>query len=145
MKRSLRILVSAILLVSTLNLSATVSVKPMWLRDVQISPDGSTISFCYKGDIWTVPADGGEARRLTSQDGYDSNPIWSPDGTKIAFASRRNGGNDIYVMSSQGGDATRLTFNSAGEIPSTFTPDGTSVLFSAATVHRYGIDFRHRG
>jgi len=107
------------------------AVTPLWLRDVKISPDGSTIVFCYKGDIWTVPADGGNAMRLTTQSSNEYYPVWSPDGSKIAFASDRYGANDIFVMPSEGGNATRLTFNSASEIPSAFTPDGKQVLFSA--------------
>lgn len=108
------------------------AVTPMWLRDVRISPDGKNIAFCYKGDIWSVPAAGGTAVRLTTQDSYEAFPVWSPDSKSIAFASDRNGGYDIYVMSAAGGEATRLTFNSASEIPSEFTPDGGKVLFSAA-------------
>lgn len=131
MKKSLFILAVTALVTVSATLEAA-SVKPLWLRDVQISPDGSTIAFCYKGDIWSVPVTGGTAARLTSQEGYDSNPIWSPDGTEIAFASNRKGGNDVYVMSSRGGDARRLTYNSASEIPSAFTPDGGSVLFGAS-------------
>ena len=107
------------------------AMTPLWLRDVMISPDGSTIAFCYKGDIWTVPVTGGTAVRMTTQDSYESNPIWSPDGSMIAFASDRYGGNDVFVMPSKGGSATRLTYNSAAEIPSSFTPDSKNVLFSA--------------
>ena len=134
MKKYLFAAVAALFVISATNLgaAATTAITPLWLRDVQISPDGATVAFCYKGDIWSVPATGGEATRLTSQEGYDSNPVWSPDGTKIAFASRRKGGNDVYVMSAKGGSATRLTFNSAGEIPTAFTPDGSAVIFSAA-------------
>ena len=124
-----RALIISLILCASISLSAT---TPLWLRDVKISPDGSRIAFCYKGDIWSVPTGGGTATRLTSQDSYEANPIWSPDGTKIAFASDRNGGLDIYVMPSEGGSATRLTFNSASEIPSAFTPDGSKVLFSAS-------------
>lgn len=103
---------------------------PIWVRDVRISPDGEYIAFCYKGDIYKVNVQGGNAIRLTTQDSYECNPVWSPDGTQIAFASDRNGNFDIYVMPAQGGVAQRLTFNSNAEIPSTFTPDGKYVLFS---------------
>lgn len=124
-----RIAIISLLAAASITASAT---TPLWLRDVKISPDGSRIAFCYKGDIWSVPTAGGTATRLTTQSSYESCPIWSPDGTLLAFASDRNGGNDIYIMPSTGGSATRLTFNSAGEIPSAFTPDGSQVLFSAS-------------
>ena len=104
---------------------------PMWVRQHSISPDGSTIAFCYKGDIYTVSTKGGEARQLTTHNAYDTNPIWSPDGTKIAFASDREGGMDIYVMSAKGGAPTRLTTNPAKEKPLAFK-DNETVLFSAS-------------
>ncbi len=106
--------------------------EALWMRDVKISPDGTRIAFTYKGDIYTVGVKGGEARRLTTLGSYESNPIWSPDGSRIAFASDRHGNFDVFVMDANGGNATRLTTNSAGEIPETFTPDGKNVLFSAA-------------
>lgn len=105
---------------------------PLWLRDVQVSPDGSQILFCYKGDIYKVPAQGGEALRLTTQDSYECSPVWSSDGKLIAFASDRHGNMDVFVMSAEGGAATRLTYNSAAEVPQAFSPDGKWVLFGAA-------------
>lgn len=114
---------------TTMTVQAT---TPLWMRDVQISPDGTEIAFCYKGDIYKVPAKGGEATQLTTQESYECNPIWSADSKRLAFASDRYGNFDIFVMPADGGNAQRLTTNSANELPSTFTPDGKFVLFSAS-------------
>ncbi len=114
-----------------LPLSAS-AITPMWLRDVKISPDGSQIAFTYKGDIWRVPTAGGEAVRVTSTTDYEANPIWSPDGKQIAYASDKNGYYDVYIVNLSGGAPTRLTYNSASEIPEAFSYDGKYVMFSAA-------------
>ena len=112
--------------------ASSYAATPLWLRDVQISPDGTEIAFCYKGDIYKVPANGGTATQLTTQASYECSPIWSPDSKQIAFASDRNGNFDLFVMSADGGAARRLTTHSASEIPSTFTTDGNYILFSAS-------------
>lgn len=120
------------LLLFLASLTASATETPLWLRDVRISPDGQQIAFCYKGDVYKVPVNGGVAVRLTSQPSYEANPVWSPDGNTIAFASDRNGNLDVYVMPADGGTAKRLTYNSAQEIPTAFTPDGGNVLFTSA-------------
>ena len=112
--------------------ASSYAATPLWLRDVQISPDGTEIAFCYKGDIYKVPANGGTATQLTTQASYECSPIWSPDSKQIAFASDRNGNFDLFVMSADGGAARRLTTHSTSEIPSTFTTDGNYILFSAS-------------
>ena len=112
--------------------ASSYAATPLWLRDVQISPDGTEIAFCYKGDIYKVPANGGTATQLTTQASYECSPIWSPDSKQIAFASDRNGNFDLFIMSADGGAARRLTTHSASEIPSTFTTDGNYILFSAS-------------
>ncbi len=105
--------------------------NPQWLRYPAISPDGQTLLFEYKGDIWSVPTAGGNATPLTIGESYEFAPVWSRDGRKIAFASDRYGNFDVFLMPATGGEAKRLTFHSAGEIPSSFTADGGAVLFAA--------------
>src|SRR5258706_741541 len=106
--------------------------NPLWLRYPAISPDGQTILFEYKGDIWSVPATGGTAVPLTLSESYEFAPVWSHDGKSIAFASDRYGNFDVFVMPSSGGESKRLTYHSTREIPSTFTADDKAVLFNAA-------------
>ena len=106
--------------------------NPQWLRYPAISPDGQTLLFEYKGDIWSVPAAGGNAVPLTLSESYEFAPVWSHDGRSIAFASDRYGNFDVFVMPATGGEATRLTYHSTREVPSSFTADDKAVLFNAA-------------
>jgi tricorn protease len=105
---------------------------PMWLRYPAISPDGKTIAFAYKGDLYRVPADGGVAVPFTIHEAHDFMPVWSHDGRRIAFASDRYGNFDVFIMPSEGGEARRLTYHSASELPYSFSPDDTDVIFGAA-------------
>lgn len=123
-----KLILSAALLAASL--ASHAQQGPLWMRYPAISPDGSTVAFAYKGDLYCVPANGGEARQLTTNAAYDSQPIWSPDGKKIAFTSNREGSLDVYVISTKGGAPTRLTTNSGKETPIAFK-DNDHVLFSA--------------
>ena len=125
--KSLFILTSALLF--TTNVLA--ENDPLWMRYPAISPNGETIAFTYKGDIYTVPANGGKATQLTTHPAHDTRPIWSPDGSKIAFASDRNGNFDIFIMDMEGGSPKQLTTHSANEYPETFS-DAKHILYSAA-------------
>lgn len=103
---------------------------PLWMRHCAISPDGTTIAFTYKGDIYTVPVDGGRAVQLTTNPAHDTAPVWSPDSKQIAFASDRLGSMDVYIVSREGGEPRRLTTHSGSETPLAFA-DAGHVLFSA--------------
>ena len=113
------------------SLVASAQQHPLWMRYPAISPDGTTIAFAYKGDIYSVPVGGGEARQLTTNAAFDSHPVWSPDSKKIAFASDREGSIDVFVIDAKGGTPTRLTTNSGTETPIVFT-DNDHVLFSSS-------------
>ena len=114
-----------------LSIPAICQDNQLWMRYTAISPDGKTILFCYKGDIWSVPSTGGTAVPVTLTESYEYSPVWSHDGKSIAFASDRNGNFDVFVMAATGGEARRLTFSSAKEIPWSFTANNKDVIFSA--------------
>jgi len=83
--------------------------QPLWLRYPSISPDGHTVLFCFKGDIYKVSSDGGVATPITISESVEFSPVWSHDGKYIAFASNRYGNFDVFVMPAAGGEAKRLT------------------------------------
>ena len=124
-KRKMTLLVALML-----TIGAAAQVNPLWMRFCAISPDAQTIAFSYKGDLFTVPVQGGIAHQLTSNAAYDAYPVWSPDGQRIAFASAREGSLDVYVVSKDGGDPKRLTTDSGNETPLCFL-DNETVLFEA--------------
>lgn len=121
-------LISAALLISGAVCAAQTT--PRWIRHSSISPDGEQIAFSYQGDIFTVSSKGGQARQITSNSAFDSEPMWSADGKKIVFVSYRELSKDIYVTSAQGGTPRRLTSFSGNETLLAVTPDGYA-LFSA--------------
>ncbi len=133
-----RILLSAALLafaaasgVTATTAASAEAQAPRWLRNAAISPDASTIAFTYKGDIFTVPVAGGMARQITSNPAYDTNPVWSPDGRTLVFASAREGSMDLYAVDANGGTPRRLTTVSSNETPLGFL-DSKTLLYSAA-------------
>lgn len=125
MKKHLSI-IAALLLAA----SAVAQTNPLWMRFPAISPDGKTVAFSYKGDLWTVPVGGGQARQLTTNPAYEAYPVWSPDSRQIAFASSREGSMDVYVVPREGGAPARLTTDSGNETPMAWLNDST-VLLSA--------------
>lgn len=105
--------------------------KPLWMRYPVITPDGNTIVFTYKGDLYKVASSGGEAQPLTVSDSYEYMPVISPDGKTVVFASDRAGNFDLYSIPLAGGASTRLTFHSSNDAPYSFSPDGSKVYFSS--------------
>ena len=104
--------------------------SPLWMRHCALSPDGTTIAFTYKGDIYTVPSTGGRATQITTNPAFDTEPVWSPDSKQIAFASDRMGSLDVFVVSSEGGAPQRLTTHSGSEKPVAYK-DNKHILFTA--------------
>ena len=87
------------------------------------------IVFSYAGDLWSVERGGGDAKRLTTHPAEESFPVFSPDGSQLAF-SRQIGGNwDLYVMPAAGGEARQITFHPRNDYARGWTPDGTEILF----------------
>jgi Tol biopolymer transport system component len=99
------------------------------MRYPSISPDGKTIVFGYKGDLYKDANTGGETVPMTLHEAHDYMPVWSKDEKWMAFASDRYGNFGVFVMPATGGEAKRLTYHSANDVPYDFTPDGKTVLF----------------
>ena len=89
------------------------------------------IAFVYGEDLWTADRDGKNAKRLTSDVGVESNPVFSPDGSLIAFSAQYDGNTDVYTIPADGGSPTRLTSHPSADVARCFTPDGKAVLFTS--------------
>ncbi|UJP63808.1 S41 family peptidase [Mongoliitalea daihaiensis] len=102
----------------------------MLLREPTISKD--YIVFVHANDLWRVPKSGGDAIRLTSNEGAENRPHFSPDGTYIAFTAQYDGNTDVYVVPVEGGEPRRLTWHPGPDYAAGWTPDGKHVLFTSA-------------
>jgi tricorn protease len=103
------------------------------LAEPGISPDGSTIAFVSGGDIWEAPSRGGDAHLLVSHPATESRPMYSPDGSRLAFTSTRTGNGDIYSLTLASGALTRLTFDDAAELMNGWSADGAWIYFSSSS------------
>jgi tricorn protease len=106
--------------------------KPAF-SEPSLSPDRREIAFVSGGDIWTVPAAGGEARLLVSHAAYDSRPLYSPDGTRLAFMSTRTGNGDIYVLTLASGALKRITFDDATDQLDAWSRDGKWIYLTSGS------------
>lgn len=89
------------------------------------------IVFAYAGDLWSVPREGGDARRITAGAGVEDNPVFSPDGSMISFTGQYDGNTDVFVMPATGGVPQRLTWHPEDDVVLGWTPDGKRVLFGS--------------
>ncbi|HXX21769.1 MAG TPA: PDZ domain-containing protein [Terriglobia bacterium] len=121
-----RFLLVTVLLLGAGSLCLAEAGKPLLLRQPSISRN--QIVFSYAGTLWIASREGGEARRLTTG-GHESNPLFSPDGSQIAFTGEYDGNPDVYVVSASGGAPRRLTYHPSADVVVGWTPDGKQVLF----------------
>ena len=103
------------------------SSKALLLRKPAVSR--TQIAFSYGGDLWIVDRNGGEARRLTSDVGIETDPYFSPDGAWIAFTGEYDGNEDVYLIPTAGGVPKRLTSHPSSDQVVGWTRDGKRVLF----------------
>ncbi|HXI90014.1 MAG TPA: PDZ domain-containing protein [Blastocatellia bacterium] len=99
------------------------------LSQAAISKDH--VAFIYAGDLWVADLSGKNVKRLTADEGLQSNPAFSPDGSLIAFTAQYDGNPDVYIVPVAGGVPTRLTWHPGPDIVQGFTPDGSAVLFTS--------------
>ncbi|HTH36855.1 MAG TPA: PDZ domain-containing protein [Pyrinomonadaceae bacterium] len=121
----------SILLLTVLGLAqaAAMAQGTRLLRHPTLSRD--LVAFEYAGDLWAASRNGGQARRLTSTPGVESEPFFSPDGSQIAFTATVAGNTDVYMMPTGGGDPKRLTYHPADDSVRGWSPDGRRVVFSS--------------
>src|SRR6185437_2631387 len=91
--------------------------------------NGNEIVFVYAGDVWSVSKSGGNAIRLTTGVGVETEPVFSPDGAQIAFTGEYDGNTDVFVMPASGGVPKRLTYHPGADYAVSWTPDGKYVIF----------------
>jgi len=118
-----------LLSVSAAGLTAVDTVDTKFLAKPAISAE--RISFAYADDLWTADLDGRNVRRLTSGVGTETNPVFSPDGSFVAFSGQYDGNIDVYVVPAGGGVPKRLTWHPSPDLVLGCTPDGKSVLFAS--------------
>src|SRR3989454_1148173 len=129
----MRVLLISICLLATTGLAQTNT--PLLLRKPTVSK--TQIVFNYGGDLWIAARDGGDARRLTAGMGNETDPLFSPDGTMIAFTGDYDGNKDVYVVPSAGGAPKRLTYHPGADEVVGWTPDGKRILFRSGRFSYY--------
>ncbi len=121
------------------------SVSPLTsLSEPSVSPDGREIAFVSGGSVWTVGANGGDARILIADPATASRPLYSPDGSRIAFVSTRTGNGDVYVLTLASGELQRITFDDQPEQLDAWSRDGKWLYFSSSREDISGMSDEYR-
>jgi tricorn protease len=118
-----------LLLAASIVFSSAKSFEPLLLQSPTLSK--TQIAFAYGGEIWMVSREGGDAHRLVTGSDRLSGPVFSPDGTMIAYTGNYHGNNDVYVVPAAGGEPRRLTYHPGADVAIGWTPDGKNVLFTS--------------
>ena len=111
---------------------ARAATKPHIYQHPALSKD--LIAFGYAGDLWTVPRAGGVAARLTSGVGIEMGPVFSPDGSTIAFTGDYDGNTDVFTIPATGGVPKRVTYHPAADFAVAWTPDGKNIVFRSTRI-----------
>jgi len=106
---------------------------------IAVSPDGQQVAFDLQGTLWVVPIGGGDARRLTDEYGDIRQPDWSPDGTRLAFQSYRDGTWRIWTIRADGTGLTAVTSGPFDDREPHWSPDGRRIAFSSDRSGNYDI------
>jgi len=122
--------------------AATVNAAPLpvALSEPSLSPDAREVAFVSGGDIWVAPAAGGDAHLVVAGASNDTRPLWSPDGTRLAFDSDRTGNGDLYVLDLASGNLTRVTYDDAPEQLDSWSRDGEWLYFTSGAQEIAGMN-----
>lgn len=126
-----KVVLAVLILLSIMSIDSSFSSaqggKPLLMRNPTLSR--THIAFVYAGDLWIVPRDGGEASRLTTGEGVETTPLFSPDGRTIAFTGEYDGNMDVYTIPAIGGIPKRVTYHPGADVLQGWTPDGKELMF----------------
>ncbi|TDQ09843.1 S41 family peptidase [Pedobacter metabolipauper] len=134
MKKVFYAITAALLLSSTVTFAQN---ETYFAAYPALTPDGQTVVFSFEGDLWKVPAKGGEANRITAMPGDEINPKVSPDGKWLAFSSNQFGNYDVYILPLAGGTVRQLTFNDAADEVDNWSWDSKTIYFTSGRYNMY--------
>ncbi len=123
----LRMAVLLLLVCNAVSAQSTTDTRLLW--QPAISKD--MIAFIYAEDLWVANRDGSYPRRITVSEGSESNPVFSPDGSLIAFTGQYDGNTDVFVVPVTGGVPKRLTWHPGADLVRDFSPVGRKILFAS--------------